>query len=58
MNRSPSPSGVAPAPIGPLLQAFFMDYMYSQKRASPRTVHSYRETLLSKTGSESVSWTG
>lgn len=44
MNRS-SPSAIAPAPVGPLLQAFFMDYMYSQKRASPCTVESYRDTF-------------
>ncbi len=43
MNRSPSLSGIAPSAVGPLLQAFFMDYMYSQKRASPRTVQSYRD---------------
>jgi integrase/recombinase XerD len=45
MNKSPSTSGIAPALVGPLLQAFFMDYMYSQKRASPRTVQSYRDTF-------------
>lgn len=45
MNSFPTPSGIAPAPVGPLLQAFFMDHMYSQKRASPRTVQSYRDTF-------------
>src|SRR5689334_5722790 len=45
MNSSPSTSGNSPALVGPLLQAFFMDYMYSQKRASPRTVQSYRDTF-------------
>ncbi len=45
MNRSPSLSGIALSAVGPLLQAFFMDYMYSQKRASPRTVQSYRDTF-------------
>ena len=24
-------------PVGPLLQAFFIDYLYGQKRASART---------------------
>jgi hypothetical protein len=43
MNSFPTPSGIAPAQVGPLLQAFFMDYMCSQKRASPRTVQSYRD---------------
>src|SRR5690349_21488025 len=32
-------------PVGPLLQAFFIDYLYGQKRASVRTVESYRDTL-------------
>ena len=45
MNSLPTPSGIAPVKVGPLLQAFFMDYMYSQKRASPRTVQSYRDTF-------------
>jgi integrase/recombinase XerD len=45
MNSFPTPSGIAPAQVGPLLQAFFMDYMCSQKRASPRTVQSYRDTF-------------
>jgi integrase/recombinase XerD len=45
MNSFPTPSGIAPAPVAPLLQAFFMDYMYGQKRASPCTVRSYRDTF-------------
>jgi integrase/recombinase XerD len=32
-------------PVGPLLQAFFIDYLYGQKRASGRTVESYRDTF-------------
>jgi hypothetical protein len=32
-------------PIGPLLRAFFIDHLYGQKRASPRTVESYRDTF-------------
>src|SRR5260370_19696777 len=32
-------------PVGPLLQAFFIDYLYGQKRASTQTVESYRETF-------------
>ena len=32
-------------PVGPLLQAFFIDYLYGQKRASARTVESYRDTF-------------
>ena len=32
-------------PVGPLLQAFIIDYLYSQKRASVRTVESYRDTF-------------
>ena len=31
--------------VGPLLQAFFIDYLYGQKRASARTVESYRDTF-------------
>ena len=30
-------------PVGPLLQAFFIDYLYGQKRASAQTVESYRD---------------
>src|SRR5689334_24895319 len=32
-------------PVGPLLQAFFIDYLYGQKRVSVRTVESYRDTF-------------
>jgi len=32
-------------PVGPLLQAFFIDYLYGQKRASAQTVESYRDTF-------------
>ena len=31
--------------VGPLLQTFFIDYLYGQKRASTRTVESYRDTF-------------
>lgn len=45
MNKFTSPeSGVSPV-VGPLLQAFFVDHLYRQKRASPRTVQSYRDTF-------------
>lgn len=37
-------SAISPL-VGPLLQAFFVDHLYSQKRASPRTVQSYRDTF-------------
>lgn len=30
--------------VGPWLQLFFVDYLYSQRRASPETVNSYRDT--------------
>jgi integrase/recombinase XerD len=44
MSDSPSPIPVL-TPIGPLLQAFFVEHLYGQKRASPRTVESYRDTF-------------
>ncbi len=31
--------------IGPLLQKFFVDYLCTQKRASPQTITSYRDTF-------------
>ncbi|CAN5191701.1 tyrosine-type recombinase/integrase [soil metagenome] len=31
--------------IGPLLQKFFVDYLCTQKRSSPETVSSYRDTF-------------
>ncbi len=31
--------------IGPLLQNFFVDYLGTQKRASPQTIASYRDTF-------------
>ena len=45
MNKSPSSDGIISPLVGPLLQAFFADHLYSQKRASPRTVQSYRDTF-------------
>jgi integrase/recombinase XerD len=30
--------------VGPLLQLFFVDYLHAQRRASPETVSSYRDT--------------
>jgi len=45
MNKSPSSDGIISPLVGPLLQAFFVDHLYSQKRASPRTVQSYRDTF-------------
>jgi site-specific recombinase XerD len=38
---SPAPS----APIGPLLQSFFLEHLCAHKRVSPRTVESYRDTF-------------
>ena len=35
MNKSPSSDGIISPRVGPLLQAFFADHLYSQKRASP-----------------------
>jgi site-specific recombinase XerD len=32
-------------PIGPLLQAFFVDYLCNQKRVSAQTIASYRDTF-------------
>ncbi len=32
--------------IGPLLQNFFGDFLYTQKRVSPQTVASYRDTFV------------
>jgi site-specific recombinase XerD len=31
--------------VGPLLQYFFVDYLCTQKRVSPQTVASYRDTF-------------
>src|ERR1700728_715240 len=31
--------------IAPLLQKFFVEYLYTQKRVSPETVASYRDTF-------------
>jgi len=45
MTKSvPPDSSVSPV-VGPLLQAFFVGHLYGQKRASPRTVQSYRDTF-------------
>lgn len=59
MIKSASPDGVISPLVGPLLQTFFVDHLYGQKRASPRTVQSYRDTfrlllrfLREKTGKE------
>jgi len=30
--------------VGPLLQSFFTEYLVAQKRLSPQTVASYRDT--------------
>jgi integrase/recombinase XerD len=40
-----SPSTATSGMVGPLLQTFFMDHLCNQKRASPRTVESYRDTF-------------
>jgi integrase/recombinase XerD len=45
MTKSAPPEGALSPLVGPLLQAFFMDHLYGQKRASPRTVQSYRDTF-------------
>src|SRR6202047_1627028 len=34
-----------PTPVSPVLQAFFLGFLYGQKRASARTVESYRDTF-------------
>ncbi|NOT54376.1 MAG: tyrosine-type recombinase/integrase [Deltaproteobacteria bacterium] len=31
--------------VGPLLQAFFLDHLTRQKRVSPQTIHSYRDSF-------------
>lgn len=33
------------APVGPLLQIFFTEYLRAQKRLSEQTVASYRDTF-------------
>lgn len=35
----------APASLGPLLQIFFTDYLVAQRRLSPQTIASYRDTF-------------
>jgi site-specific recombinase XerD len=35
----------APALVGPLLQVFFTDYLIAQRRLSPQTIASYRDTF-------------
>lgn len=45
MIKPASPEGAISPLVGPLLQAFFVDHLYGQKRASPRTVQSYRDTF-------------
>src|ERR1700732_1566430 len=34
-----------PTPVSPVLQAFFLGFLYGQQRASARTVESYRDTF-------------
>ena len=34
-----------PTLIGPLLQFFFTDYLIAQRRVSPQTIASYRDTF-------------
>ena len=31
--------------VGPLLQVFFTEYLVAQKRLSPQTIASYRDTF-------------
>ena len=31
--------------VGPLLQFFFTDYLIAQRRVSPQTIASYRDTF-------------
>ena len=45
MIKSAHPDGAISPLVGPLLQAFFVEHLYGQKRASPRTVQSYRDTF-------------
>jgi hypothetical protein len=44
MIRSASPDGTVSPLVGPLLQAFFVEHLCGQKRASSRTIQSYRNT--------------
>jgi site-specific recombinase XerD len=34
-----------PTLVGPLLQFFFTDYLIAQRRVSPQTIASYRDTF-------------
>jgi integrase/recombinase XerD len=45
MIKSASPDGTLSPLVGPLLQAFFVEHLCGQKRASPRTIQSYRDTF-------------
>jgi integrase/recombinase XerD len=45
MIKSASPDGTLSSLVGPLLQAFFVEHLCGQKRASPRTIQSYRDTF-------------
>jgi hypothetical protein len=31
--------------VGPLLQVFFLEHLTRQKRVSPQTIHSYRDSF-------------
>jgi site-specific recombinase XerC len=35
----------SPTLVGPLLQFFFTDYLIAQRRVSPQTIASYRDTF-------------
>ena len=35
----------SPSLVGPLLQFFFSEYLIAQRRVSPQTIASYRDTF-------------
>jgi integrase/recombinase XerD len=64
MAKIPALTNTTATLVGPLLQRFFMEHLTHQKRVSPRTIHSYRDTfrlllqfLHKTTGKEPVTLT-
>ena len=49
MTKSASPDSAVSSVVGPLLQAFFVDHLYGQKRDSP-------ETCVSLLSAHSAGW--
>ena len=45
MATRPAPTNSTSTLVVPLLQTFFMDHLTRQKRVSPRTIQSYRDTF-------------